>query len=244
VGVVIQNYSCRHINATILSTPSRGSWKLTGFYEHPGPTKRKEGWSLLRFLTTMDPVPWVCLGDFNEILHQSEKCGGNEKNRGLMEDFHSTLDFCDLVDLGFRGPKFTWKNGREDGVFVQERLDRVVGNDGWRNFFPKADILVKGVTSSDHLPLIVTLQEEQKVGRNKTTFKHEASWVLDSEYKKIVTLAWEANEVRADSWRGLRSKLERCKKELKVWQKKKRGPENEIKSLCQQVTKLQAVEGP
>ena len=181
------------------------------------PAKRKEEWSLLRFLVAMDPILLVCLGDFNEILHQSKKCGGNEKHRGLMEDFHSTLDFCDLVDLGFRGPKFTWNNGREDGVFVQKHLDRVVANDGWRNFFPKANILVERVTSLGNLPIIGTLQEEQKLGRNKTIFKHEASWVLDGEYKdQIVTRAWEANEVRDESWRGLRSKLERCKKELKV----------------------------
>lgn len=160
-----------------------------GFYGHPDPTERHEAWSLLRFLARLDPTPWMCLGDFNEILHQSEKCGGNEKPRGLMEYFHDALEHCDLVDLGFRRPKFTWNNGREAEAFVQECLDRVVANEGWRNFFPKADILVEGTTTSDHLPIFVDLQDGEILLKSKANFKHEASWVLDGEYTKVVSRA-------------------------------------------------------
>jgi hypothetical protein len=120
VDVEIKNYSCRHISATILANSSKGSWKFTGFYGHPDPSRRHEAWSLLKLLAGMGPTPWVCLGDFNEILHQSEKCGGNAKSRSQMEDFHNVLEHCELVDLGFRGPKFTWNNGRDAGDFVQE----------------------------------------------------------------------------------------------------------------------------
>ena len=64
----------------------------------------------------------MCMGDFNEILHRSEKCGGKDRPQGLMEDFNSTLAFCDLMDLGFRGPKFTWNNGREGDDFIQKKV--------------------------------------------------------------------------------------------------------------------------
>ena len=36
-GVEIKNYSCRHINVTILATPSRGSMKIHGFLRTPRP---------------------------------------------------------------------------------------------------------------------------------------------------------------------------------------------------------------
>jgi hypothetical protein len=60
--VEIQNYSRRHVNAVI--TPSTGSaWKLTRFYGHPEAAKRAEAWSLLRYLSKLNPEPWLCVGD-------------------------------------------------------------------------------------------------------------------------------------------------------------------------------------
>ena len=111
--VEIQNYSAKHINAKICQTPGGNKWKFMGFYGPLEAGKRKEAWHLLRHLASFEPAPWICMGDFNEMLHQSEKSGGNERKWGLMEDFHSALTFCNLMDLGFRGPKFTWNNGRE-----------------------------------------------------------------------------------------------------------------------------------
>ncbi|XP_059428616.1 uncharacterized protein LOC132162400 [Corylus avellana] len=179
VGVEIQNYSCRHINAKVCLTPNKGFWKFTSFYGHPEANKRREAWGLLRYLVTMAPEPWIYLGDFNEILYVSEKLGGKDRHRGFMEDFQSTLTNCNLMDLGYRGPKFTWNNGRDGEAFVQERLDRVVANEGWRAFFPKVDILVEGTLCSDHLPLFVTLHEDKRLGRNIHPFKHEAYSLLD-----------------------------------------------------------------
>ncbi|XP_059439185.1 uncharacterized protein LOC132171798 [Corylus avellana] len=244
IGVEIQNFSCRHINASICHSPDGRQWKFTGFYGHPEAEKRKEAWGLLRFLTSLDPLPWVCMGDFNEILYQSEKRGGNVRNRRLMEDFQATLAFCELMDLGFRGPKFTWNNGRDGEDFIQERLDRVVANDGWCGLFPKADVLVEGAVNSDHLPIFVMLHEEQQLGRKRRRFKHEAHWVLDRAYSDVVKYAWRANEGWEGSWDELQCKMGRCQVELNKWQQRNKGPENDIKNLCHQLIELQAQEGP
>ena len=48
------------------------SWRLTGFYGHPEATKRKFSWDTLRKLSTVSQLPWVCFGDYNEILNQKE----------------------------------------------------------------------------------------------------------------------------------------------------------------------------
>jgi hypothetical protein len=93
IGVEIQNYSSRHINAKICLTPNGGMWNFTSFYGHSDASKRKEARSLLQHLASLDPGPWMCMGDFNEILHRFEKCGGNDRQQGLMEDFKSTLAF-------------------------------------------------------------------------------------------------------------------------------------------------------
>lgn len=86
----IINFSRRHIYAKVL-TASRGLlWKLTSFYGHPEASKRHEAWSLLRFLASLTPSPWVCVGDFNELLDLSKKYGAYGRPRTPMEAFKST----------------------------------------------------------------------------------------------------------------------------------------------------------
>jgi hypothetical protein len=144
------------------------------------------------------------------------------------------------MDLGFLGPKFTWNNGREGDDFIQERLDRVVTNEGWCDLFPKLDILVEGAMCSYHLPIVVTMHDEMKRGGGGKNFKHEAYWVLDETYHEVIKKAWQSKIARADQWGCLQVKLGNCQVELKKWQEKKKGHEAEIKKLCQQVAALQA----
>jgi hypothetical protein len=82
----IQNYSRWHINAIMKETAEEGPWKLTGFYGQPDWTKRKESWALLQQLKEFQPNPWMCCGDFNEIVAQHEKVGvqSGRKNRWLI----------------------------------------------------------------------------------------------------------------------------------------------------------------
>ena len=60
---------------------------------------------------------WLCLGDFNEIMDANEKFGGLPKSRRQMMGFRDTLLSCNLHDLGFVGPKYTWSNMRVGGKF-------------------------------------------------------------------------------------------------------------------------------
>jgi hypothetical protein len=82
-------------------------WKLTGFYDQPSASKCSKAWNLLRHISRLDPQPWVCFRDFNEIICLSEKFGGKRQQRGLMEAFQNTLVDCGLLDMGYWGPNFT-----------------------------------------------------------------------------------------------------------------------------------------
>ena len=53
-----------------------------------------------------------------------EKQGQILRPLRLMEEFQSVLLHCGLIDLGFDGNGFTWRNGRVGDAYVQERLDR------------------------------------------------------------------------------------------------------------------------
>jgi hypothetical protein len=119
--VEVQNYSKRHINAKISFSSGGPLWKFTGFYWHPGPYKRHEAWTLLRHLKTMETIPWVCGGDFNEILEASEKVRGVGRTPSLMEAFKNTLEEYELHKLSYKGPKFTWCNFRDGNEFILRR---------------------------------------------------------------------------------------------------------------------------
>ena len=83
-GVEIQNYSHQRTNTKVCPSPAKLQWKFTGFYGHLDPSKRPKTWNLLQHIARMDLIPWVCLGDFNEIPSANENYGGSRRQRGLM----------------------------------------------------------------------------------------------------------------------------------------------------------------
>jgi hypothetical protein len=104
VTLDIQNYSQRHINGVVKLGMSGEQWKFTGFYGHPDPAKRHEAWALLKHLAKFTPLPWVCIGDFNESLSHSEKWGGRGKSDSQIQAFQQTIEFCELYDLDYGDP--------------------------------------------------------------------------------------------------------------------------------------------
>lgn len=77
-------------------------------------------------------------GDFNEVLRASEKFEGSRINLNRSNLFMNYLNHCQLIDLGFRGSKFTWSNMRYRNrqVLILERLDRCLDNDLWIPLIP------------------------------------------------------------------------------------------------------------
>jgi hypothetical protein len=97
-------------------------------------------------------MPWLCMGDFNEILNLTEKWGASTRGIGQMEKFQRMLEDCHLCDLGFKGLKYTWNNRRHDGEFTKERLDRAVASTEWRMMFDAVVVEVLANRSLDHHP--------------------------------------------------------------------------------------------
>ena len=76
LDVEIRSFSRYHIDAIVIDSKSRFKWRMTGFYGNPETSLRKESWSLLRYLNSQYQLPWMCLGDFNEIVLATDKSGG------------------------------------------------------------------------------------------------------------------------------------------------------------------------
>lgn len=48
-------------------------------------------------------LPWVGMGDFNDITSHLNKSGGNKTILNCINNFRDMLDYCSLADLGFSG---------------------------------------------------------------------------------------------------------------------------------------------
>ncbi|GLT69911.1 hypothetical protein SLA2020_420220 [Shorea laevis] len=69
------------------SSGVRHSLEIDRFLWSSGPLFREESWKLLNFLQHFQPQPWLCIGDFNEIVDHSEKRGGAMRSERQMESF-------------------------------------------------------------------------------------------------------------------------------------------------------------
>ncbi|KAF7151487.1 hypothetical protein RHSIM_Rhsim02G0110700 [Rhododendron simsii] len=60
--------------------------------------------------------------------------------RSRIEEFQQLLSDCELMDLEFKGPLYTWTNNQGGGANIRERLDGAVANVDWRILYPYAQV--------------------------------------------------------------------------------------------------------
>ena len=111
--------------------------------------------------------PWIIMGDFNEILDGGEhsEFGSLARSPNGMRDFQRTALRCQLSDLGYQGPVFTWCNKRDEGL-VCKKLDRVLVNNAAQQRFGNAYAVFEPGGCSDHLRCKIQLfQEPEKIKR-------------------------------------------------------------------------------
>lgn len=170
-------------------------WRFTGVYGEARSDLRENSWRTLRSLNVQPTQPWLCAGDFNEILYAHEKQGGNPKRQACMDKFKEALVHCELHDLGFQGDMFTWRNHchSADG-YIKERLDRAVANDAWRGRFPAVKVINGDPRHSDHRPLIISTSREdggKRTRRKGGCFQFEASWLEEEKCGQVVLDSWK-----------------------------------------------------
>ena len=131
------------------------SWSLIGFYGPPYHAKHRKAWGNLHALLQSINGPWMCFGDFNCVVEESEKEEGNRGNTSTPNFLKELLFELEAIDLGFSGNQFTWWNKRWGRGTIRERLDCAISNPSWRLAYPKASVFHLGAINSDHAPLLV-----------------------------------------------------------------------------------------
>ena len=143
-------------------------------------------------------LPWVIAGDFNEPLLSGDKFGVRSVsvNRSLL--FKECLDRCNMMDIGFVGPRFTWTNRREVQALIQERIDRFFVNPSSCVVYPDVRITHLTRCHSDHCLVFLKMQSRTQ-NRRIRPFRFQTGWLLDPSFFPIVRQAWETNNRLIDA---------------------------------------------
>ena len=180
--------SYRYYIDAVINKNERDEWRFTGFYGEPDVAKRNEAWAKLKSLNNNQNIPWLCVGDYNEITRQEEKRGGALRSFNQMQLFRDLIDECGLMDLGFVGPKYSWSKHFESGQSIWERLDKGLATNNWFLLFPGTKIHHLHCYSSDHLPLFINLFGLEIPGKRKV-FRFEEMWLSDDRCGETVEAA-------------------------------------------------------
>ena len=174
------------------------SWLLSTVYASPRCVERQVLWKNLMSVAELHNLPWVIAGDFNEPLLSEDKFGGRSVsvNRSLI--FKECLDRCNMMDIGFAGPRFTWTNRREVQALIQESIDRYFVNLSWCVIYPDARVTYLTRCHSEHCPMLLEMQPRAQYGRIRP-FRFQTGWLLDPSFFPIMHQTWERNSRLIDA---------------------------------------------
>ena len=185
VEVISLSSTEQEIHATVKVCSSNLTWLLSAIYASPRLAERKILWENLKTVVHLHNLPWLMLGDFNEVLCAEDKFGGNHVNLNRALEFKDCLDECNMLDLGFAGPKFTWTNCRPISNLILERIDRCFANPAWRILYPDALVTHLPRTFSDHCPVLLELCRVNVNQQNKP-FRFQTMWLFHQDFPRVV----------------------------------------------------------
>ena len=147
---------------------------------------RQELWEKLGDISlAVEGRPWLVGGDFNIFLTNEERQGSDTDRQGNMMEFADAIADCQLIDLGFDGPMFTWY-----GAGLWERLDRILIGEHWTSVFATTRVTHLARFSSDHAPLLVRCQFSVQTIR--PAFRFQNMWVRHETFKTEIARVWKA----------------------------------------------------
>ncbi|XP_030941442.1 uncharacterized protein LOC115966334 [Quercus lobata] len=232
VDVEVINFINNHILARV-GEEDGSYWYLICFYGWLEHTQKFKSWALLDHLATFVDGPWLCIGDFNAILHTSEKQSARPSSYVQMDEFRTALEKCNLADLGFLGYRFTWNNKRPGHANTRQRLDRAVANVEWRSKYLATIVTHLFSHASDHLPIILQAMTERRMNvRSKKGFKFEEVWLMWDDCEAVVRESWNTYGGAASPLDAVKEKIKRCGANLQAWGAVRTNPDTKrIKAL-------------
>ncbi|KAL7206157.1 hypothetical protein ACSBR2_018965 [Camellia fascicularis] len=118
-NVRVHDASSQIITASI-SRQDYPDWVLSVVYASPNIRLRDELWNDLSTLAQHTQEPWLVAGDFNDYSSSEDKRSFSislsqslSQSQRRSQKFSDRISSCNLMDLGYVGPRLTWTNNRK-----------------------------------------------------------------------------------------------------------------------------------
>ena len=183
----------QEIHAIIRVRSQTLSWIISAIYASPRFAKRCMLWENLKLIANLHDLPRALMGDFNEVISEGEKSGGNPIGQRRVRAILDCMNECHMMKLGFSEPKFTWTNKRELGGLIQCKLDRCWANPSWKASFPEANVTYLAGVNSDHYHLLLNLYPNLVVNSIRP-FRFQPMWLSHKDFPAIVRKSWEGSD--------------------------------------------------
>ena len=112
VQVEVLSTTEQEIHALIRVSSHPFSWILSAIYASPRLCEGLVLWDNLKLLVGLHNFPWALMGDFNKVVNEHQKFGGNPTSQRRIRPYVDCMNFCGMLDLRFFGLNYTWTNKR------------------------------------------------------------------------------------------------------------------------------------
>lgn len=201
---------------------------LSCIYGHPHIKFRHLVWERLMRFSAHRKGSWCMVGDFNEILNNSEKIGGPIRSDSSFDAFSDMLHICNMTELPSTGNSFTW-GGRRSKLWIQSKLDRAFGNSDWFKTFPASNQSFLAKRGSDHRPVLVKFLASQDNYRG--SFRFDKRFLHKPLVQETIHQAW--NLRRNNLHYSVSMRLSNCRKALSQWKKQSQANSKERITVLQ-----------
>ncbi|XP_058727038.1 uncharacterized protein LOC131598458 [Vicia villosa] len=205
VTVTLLQKEEQFIHLDVISADKRIHYLATIVYAMNQLERRKCLWEQIENLGTNTSIPWIVMGDYNNVLTSQDRIGGNQVNIAEYKDLADMMHRTGLFEAPTRGRHFTWFNNHSDGA-IYSIIDRLIANVQWFQTFQDAHVEVLHPNVSDHSPLRVLWGQQQT--RMKMMFKFLNCVTTREGYFAVVKDSWE-KRTKGNAMQRLWCKLKR-----------------------------------
>lgn len=170
----------------------------------------------------------VC-GDFNDVLHASDRSSGRFSNStGTFRDF--VLE-SELQDLPLHGRDYTWHNSQ-----AFSRIDRVLASCDILDHWPPMTISTVDMTLSNHFPILYQSHTTSTSGPKP--FRSLNFWWEHADFLPLARSSW-VQICTDDGNKDINFKLKKLRMAIRSWHSSHFGKlEQKIKELESQILNL------
>ncbi|XP_058763211.1 uncharacterized protein LOC131636618 [Vicia villosa] len=156
-------------------------------------------------------MPWIVMGDYNNVLTCKDRIGGNPVAINEYKDLMDMMMKNGLYEAPTKGSYYIWSNKHSNGA-IYSRIDRLVGNSLWFQTYQDVVVEVLPPHISDHSPIRVRHMAIQH--KRQHIFKFLNCVTKRDGYHEIVRNCWN-QIIQGTHMQQLWFKMKKLQKALK-----------------------------